>query len=264
MAQLLDLAEIPAKKSPQLPDQEKTEGVLLTAARSFAYMGVQEPVNGLGQLVGKVSGQDVLPHIQFIAPVKQSEFGSANWHAEQVGAGLGIAMDFLILKKGMGKAALASRGLVGTQSLKFVSAALPRSIAGNPMAMHTVSSIGAGLAFEGVFRPVDESKGSFIGQRIKHAVEGGVTFGMLSAGSGLVKHLGSNRLGPGVIRNLLKSDITSNAIAGAPAGITRAQLSGVLDNGRPAGVGETLETAYAYTLVGGLMGGLNVGGRKAS
>ena len=184
---------------------------------SFVYAGAQSPVNGIVQLADKTFGTNVLPSVQIIDAPEPTSAGSLEWHAQVLGSAGGVAADFLLLRKTMGRP----------------SVELPTS------AMIQKSAL-TGAVLNGVFRPADQEQGFWTG-RLRAASIGALSFGSLSA---------MQRPVEGMLQSAgLKSAFLTGVVTGIPVGFGEALLNNIT-GGRHQGL---LESTYASALTGGLL-----------
>lgn len=194
---------------------------------SFAYAGVQSPVNGIVQLADKALGTNILPSVQLIDAPAQSSAGSVEWHGQVLGGAAGVAADFLLLRKFTGRP----------------STELPTSVMVKRSAL-------TGAVLNGVFRPTDPDQDFWAG-RVRSATIGAVSFGSLSALQQPVDRL-LQSVG-------VKSAFAAGVLSGVPVGVGESVLNNVT-GGKHQNI---LETAYASALTGGILGKFHAFGQEA-
>ena len=216
---------------------------------SFAYSALQSPISGAAQLVDKVSddaaswvgkqGTNLLPAVQFMSAPEKSDFGSKQWHAQQIGSAAGLAADLI------GVALLTRR-------------ATPGGLTGTQVAEHSRREIlkmtVTGATLGGVFTPVGPGE-NFWAARCRNASVQGLTFGTLAASTVGLRSLGKSmesagRTGGGFFRN----EVAANVLSGVPAGLVHAQSESLLSGKGLASLSDTGKSIYAFSTVGGLFG----------
>ncbi len=206
---------------------------------SAVHSGIQSPVIGVCQIVDKLGvAEPILPSVQFMDQVAQTEFGSARWHAQQIGTVVGMALPFLLIHRSV---AACTRPLVGRNSL-----ANPNLLKGLVVAESTIT----GAIFDGMFRP-SAPESPFVQARLSNAISGGATMFTLSGCAVGLKSLGQNR--SGWIAGLVKNEIGSACLAGVPAGFVHAETSALFQGGRFATTREVTESVYSFAALGGVL-----------
>lgn len=208
-------------------------------ARSTVYSGLQSPINGGAQLIEQsgVFGKPVLPSLQFIEPPESASFGSARWHAQQVGSAAGMAVPFLLLHRGVSTCSNRLARSVGIR-------ARSKGLAVADLAI-------TGALYDGILRPVDTSKhGNFWESRATNAIVGGATMSALACSAIGLKAVGSR--GTGFIPRLASNDIVASSLAGIPAGYVHAQSTSLLEKGQFAGNRALAQSVYSFAALGGL------------
>ncbi|MGD9680226.1 MAG: hypothetical protein AB7W16_03485 [Candidatus Obscuribacterales bacterium] len=200
--------------------------------RSMAYAGAQSPVNGAVQLVDNVAGTDFLPAVQFVTPPEPAEFGSARWHAQQIGYAAGMVAPFLILHKTLHGGAPLSSSLASVRATAMT-----------------------GTVYGGVLTPTLAGEDPLTG-RLRNAAVSGATFATLSASSIGLKTLGAELTGTSAVASgILKNEVAAGALAGLPAGLVSADSESLLSGHGLADSGERLRRMYTFSMVGAVFGG---------
>ena len=221
------------------------------ALRSCAYTALQAPLNGVTQLYDRTFDTEHLPKVQVIDPCKPVEFASAAWHAQQLGAGLGLAYDFMLGSAATGAMAksIASRaGFAATAAAESAALASELGSATRLVEHGTLKSVGnhalTGFVYDGVFREVqDKDKDGFWSKRFNNAIVGASTFATLTL-AGTVP----------IVRDL--TPLARGVISGAPAGIVNSNLASLLDGKGLASAKDQATNAYGFMFVGGAMSAL--------
>lgn len=208
-------------------------------AHTFLHSAVQQPIDGISQIVDRMFNTSLQSNFQLISAPTAADFGTARWHAQQVGAALGMTTDYLLVRKVM----------------KGSSKEALRKVESAPLSAKVGNAAVSGAAYESLFRPSDP-KHNLLTARLKQGVEGAATFATLSATTlGLGQALGSTgRL----------AEVAVGTVAGASAGVISAQLSSVLDGKGLASATESVKSAYTFGIVGGTLGGLHTIGRRTN
>lgn len=199
---------------------------------SAVYSGLQAPITGVAQLVDEVAGTHLDKSTSFIPAPGSAQFGSADWHAQQLGSAVGTVFPFLAVHKGM--------------SAAFGDAA----IMSNPIA----HGAGSGVIFGSILQP-SEVGDNFWSSRLKNGVTSGVTFGALGGiNSSLTTLSESQALSGTAVQRLLGNRVVSGIVSGVPAGLVGAETESILQ-GKGLASGENLfQSAYSYGLIGGAVG----------
>ncbi|MBI4534530.1 MAG: methyltransferase domain-containing protein [Candidatus Melainabacteria bacterium] len=250
----MDKAELAQALLPQEKPSllQEAKAVALDFARSIGHSAIQTPLDGISQLVNYVKGKEVLPHVQLVEAPRQAQFGSANWHAQQIGGAVGLILPFGIVNKGIRSVGgLTGRlgRLVGLG--KWLETPLAKS------ALPVLEAGTTGATFEGLLRPVQTEEGDFITARLHNATAGALTFGTLQAttmglkGLSTAKHAAEQ---PWLISSTSR-DLRRHLIAGGFAGIVDAEARSLLSGKGPADLTQLTQSAYGFMWVGGALRG---------
>ncbi len=239
--------------APELLRQENKSGAFEDLARSAVYSAFQSPVNGAVQLVDKVAGTNIAPSVQVIRPPCEAEFGSTNWHAQQVGSAAGMIPWIFTLHKG--SSCLLNRAIVGIET-KLGSQTLVKSVVQTEGAVaaragerfftcKTAVEVGAsamsGLAYGALLTPTLENE-DFLSSRARNAFSSAATFMTLSTSSRALESFG------------VKNKVLAGAASGLPAGIVSAESHSILSGKGSASGKEVLQSMYGFTIIGGGFG----------
>lgn len=225
-----------------LPAESITKTLAKEFVTSAGYSLLQSPLNSVAQIVDKSFGTETLPSVQLIESRQRAEFGSRNWHAQEIGNAVGMAVPFLIMHAGtraLGKRAgldLCQNGALTTRRY------------GNEVLLAGTT----GVAYGAFLTPSDPKESLLLG-RFKNATEQGATFATLAAVAGGMKLWGQtleNRLGGGLLRN----DIFAATLAGVPAGSVSADAHSLLAGKGLATWQERSQAMYGFMFVGGTLG----------
>lgn len=203
--------------------------------RAAIYSGLQAPLTGVTQLIDAVADTHLTGSTSFVSAPDHAEFGSADWHAQQIGGALGTLLPFLAVHKGM------STALKDTAVLS------------SPISQGAAN----GLVFGTVFQPSTDGE-HFWSSRLKHGVATGITFGALNGFNGAIGRVAQSEALSGTFAQKLAGNaIFSGVASGVPAGLIGAEAESLL-NGKGLASGENLvQSAYGYGMVGGTFGALS-------
>lgn len=227
---------------------------------SAIYSGLQSPIVSTGQIADKfLQKADIKSNIADAVNVmpapEHEQFGTARWHAQQVGGAVGMILPFMATKGALSKSGLSfaarteASALAGSRLLSTANAAL------------IADGAAAGFAYDFLLRPVEQQDmDKFWTARTKHGFTGAATFGTLTAGSVTLRHLSrplaaSLAEAPKSLR--VASDAVHGALPGIPAGIVSADVNSLLTKGKLATGRERYEGAYTMTFAGGALGALH-------
>lgn len=236
---------------------DASQSLLEEAARSAFNSGIQSPYNGIAQLWNETGGQLTgaeAPAMEWVAPPKEAEFGSARWHAQTIGGAAGMVLPFMLCKKaanslGAGAEAAASRAYGRAATAELINTNLART------ALPILESGTAGAIFDGVMRPVKSTdSASFWKERATNAGIGFTVFGTLHAGSVGLKQLDAAFISankPWLV-NTFEHDLARNIISGSGAGLVESNLRSLSSGKGFASKEEMVKGAYTFSLMGGL------------
>lgn len=230
-------------------ETDKAPTLVEAFGRSFVYHGIQEPYDGVKELVNHVVSQDVLPSVHIANAPVESPFGSAIWHAQQLGAGVGMVVPFVLLKGAAGQS--AKRIALAAES----SPAMFRASAAVAARGVVVESAVIGAAYDGLLRPVHDDE-NFWQKRGVNSLIGGVTFGVMGKTSQL---MGNTTV---QITGIVEKSLAENTLLGARNGVVSGVAGGLINHeARALASGEDLlnakglaESAYAFAFPGATMG----------
>lgn len=209
---------------------------------SAVYAGIQSPLTGATQLIDQVAGTHLDKAVSFIEAPEHAKFGSADWHAQQLGSALGTVLPFLAVHKGLS----ATLGETAIMS--------------NPIAQ----GAGSGLVFGSIFQPT-ESGENFWSSRLKNGVVSGVTFGAIGGFNGALGKLADSEALSGTFaQRLVGNQVFSGIASGVPAGLVSAETGSLLAGKGLASGQDLAQSAYSYGLIGGAFGTLGVFAQRRS
>jgi hypothetical protein len=218
-------------------------GVLEDAARAAVFSAIQEPINGVTQMIDAVVGTAFLPKVQFIEAPEPARFGTLNWHAQQLGSAAGTLLPFMLVNKGI-------RGLSGVATVNETSLLGRQTILGMGMKDAALT----GFIYDGVFRPSDEkSSGTqFLIDRGTQGLVGAGTFMTITAtGLGLNSLASMPALEKSAFRSVLTNSIGHGILSGIPAGLYTAEAQSLTKTGNFATISEMGQSVYGMSLIGG-------------
>lgn len=227
-------ADRPADSQPQ-------QGVWSDFLQSAGYFGVQMPYDGVQQIANSVGIG--LPNAELVAAPKHADLGSANWFAQQAGAGLGMIPTFMVTHGGV------------KSVLKAGSA--------------TQLAVSGGL-YSGVFVPT-QSESNLLTDRLANAATGAASFYAMGKVGSMLSPTMSMTASDGLasaIRHNVAQRLQGGAIglaSGAAGGFVNAESNSLLKTGKLASGTEVGEAVATYAVMGFGVGALSRGfGRKQS
>lgn len=213
---------------------------------SAVYSLLQSPLNGLTQIADGALNTKWLQSVQFMAAPQKAEFGSATWHAQEIGNAVGMALPFLALHSGA--RVLARRS--GFDIHKCGTNLTARQY-GNEILL----AGSTGVIYGGILSPSDP-KESLLRGRLKSATEQGATFATLAAAAGGLKLLGQS-LENRFASRLLQNEVLIATVAGIPAGSVSADAHSLLAGKGLASWSDRAKSMYGFMFVGGVLGTAN-------
>jgi len=213
--------------------------------QSLKYTTIQQPCDGVTQAINHFGGN--IAARTFVEAPRETEFGSADWVAQQAGAGLAKIAGIMVLHKGISFGAAA---LTRTAT----SLTLAESVAGK-VSLGSLS-VSGGL-YEGIFSKSREN--SFWKDRIANSTVGGLTmYAMGKTQLGLQGATGLSRMSPegftGIAGRQLANSLTG-FISGATGGAVGVEVGSLMKQGKFASKQE-LGEAMLTSGVGGATFGL--------
>lgn len=223
-------------------------GILESFGTAFVYSGVQEPYQGVRELVNRVVSKNILPEVHIVDRPPEMKFGSVAWHAQAIGSGMGMLAPLALLKGSVGR---------GAGTLSLAAEGLPLAgRAGRIAALKTpiLESLAMGAAYEGLLKPVGDVD-NFWQQRAINGAIGGATFGAMHKASHL---MGDFAVNPG-------KSVAEKAIAGARNGIFAGAMGGAVNHeahaiaeGKISFDAQGLaKNVYSFAVPGMAMGGMH-------
>lgn len=232
-------------------DRQPQNSLIGEFAQSALYAGIQTPIDGITQLVNHTMDSEVLPSVQLIDAPQQTEFGSANWHAQQVGGAAGMLLPFLAVSK-------VTRGAMTKAGFSAESAMGARGLWNARTGLAIAESGISGFVYDAALKPVAPNEGNFWQARLKHGLTGAATFSTLTASSIGLRGLGTTAFakatGTGA---LLRNEIAVGTMSGLPAGLVAAESGSLLIHGRHASAKELAQSAYTMSFAGGALSGMH-------
>ena len=217
---------------------------LKEAGRACVHTAVEDPANGIGQLVDHTTGENIIPNVQIVAPAEDATLGSSRWYAQTIGAGLGsipafIATDLLTRRVGSSDWFAATRKLA--DDVPVLRAVMGAEHAQRFLAPLSHSSVN-GAIYGTLFAPTDPQQSDFWQQRglntmlasicftSQYGISHGVMDGIEKSGIGhmhftagvkldvktFLTHAGSNVVG-GIGAGVIGSEVYSGIATHAPA-----------------------------------------------
>jgi hypothetical protein len=191
-----------------------------------AYSAVESPVNAVGKLTEEVTGVRLLPHLNVIGAPEHAQFGSAHWHAQQIGGAVGSIVPFLATRSVLKSAGLARSVEPGFQLASTLN------LGGKSMLI--AENAIAGAAFSGLFQDAQGTGLDYWKSKATNMSVGAISFGALSGFSTALK-------GNGLLQHF---------IAGSAAGSIAADSRSLLEGRGLATASERFESAYSFGFTG--------------
>lgn len=228
-----------------------------------AYTGLQSPVQGLAQLVDRTTGAHLEKNVTVMEAPSPADFGTAKWHAQQVGSAAGMLAPFMLVAKGTH----AAVGRIAGVELAATEATANSLLSGRNGRLIAESAL-SGFVYDSTLRPVTDAEvahkraltendstgpvtaSEFWMHRGMHGISGAATFATLTASTLGLRHYGVGKIA-GRAEHVL-----SGALAGLPAGIVNAETNSLLHTRKFAGTEELAKSAYTMSFIGGAMGAL--------
>ena len=217
------------------------------ASHAAVYSGIQAPVVGLAQIVDHSTGSKIADYVNIIPAPAEEKFGTARWHAQQIGSAAGIVVPFAVTR-----GAMKSSGLTIATRAELALASSGRLMSRANAAVVADGAL-AGFAMDFLMTPVHESEGPFWKARFNNGLTGAATFGTLTAGS-----IALGRAARPLVSELsgikrVALDATLGMASGAPAGVVNADVRSLLTKGTFATGAERAKGAYTMAMVGGAL-----------
>ncbi|MBV8281166.1 MAG: pentapeptide repeat-containing protein [Candidatus Eremiobacteraeota bacterium] len=242
---------------------DKVESVAGNLARSFGHAALQSPIEGATQLINHIARHELIPRAHIVDAPHPVQYRSAEWYAQQIGNGAGIAFDFIALSllcKGVARGGVRLAESTGLSALAADSRLARMACAMKPTSPVTRALIG-GAAYEGIFQPVQPGEGNFWLSRFDHAAVGGLTFGTLALSNKYLGKLASPARAT-TLGAVLASRPVIGMISGVPVGLMSAEATSIL-TGRGAATKEELErSVVSFVTVGGALGLVHEGAAR--
>lgn len=230
------------------------------AGYSALYQGAQSPITSLGQIGDNLLSKgnvktNIADAVTLLSAPEHEEFGTARWHAQQIGGGIGMILPFMATKSALSKTGLSFAAR--TEASVYASSKLASTANAGLVADGALT----GFAYDFFLRPVEQQDSNrFWVARGEHGLAGAATFGTLTAGSVGLRHMSRSLAAslvdaPKVAR--VAYDATMGALPGIPAGIVNADASARLSKGRWATTEERTQGAYTMVMAGGALSALH-------
>lgn len=223
--------------------------ILGDAVHSALYTAIQEPVSGVTQIVDEFAGTKMLPKVQFIDAPVQAQFGTADWHAQQVGSAVGMLLPFMVVGKGV-------RGVLGTSAEE---ASLMSRKAAFGMSMKEAGL--TGFTYDALLRPSDPNHsgglGGFLLDRGTQGAIGAGTFMTLTGTSIGLRSIGGATVEKSALLPLLRNPIANGVLSGVPAGLFTAEANSLTKTGHLASAEEVGQSVYGMSVIGGGFGAMH-------
>ena len=267
--QLTFAEKITSGVSSSQDTQTHEDSAIKLGLEAFLHAAVQQPLDGVTQLVNHVASRDILPDPQLFAAPKQASFGSLGWYCETAGSGLGMILPYLLVERAS-RGVLAKAGLAEVTTLKM--SAEEAATTGKLASALRFSAPAAKMALDGglyglVLTPsADPSKG-FWGQRGIAAASSSITFGVMGLTSrgimgGAEAKLGLNLADPAF--NLSARGIAfrvgANALGGSVGGFASAESNSLLSGKGLASKEQVTQSIASFMVTGAALDTVHAAG----
>jgi hypothetical protein len=254
--------------------QSHTDSSIKLGAEAFLQAAVQQPLDGLTQLVNHVADKNILPDPQLFKAPKQAEFGSGGWLAETIGSGLGAAIPYLAVE-------VATRGALGKAGSMAEGTALTRAISMSAEEAATAGNLAKALRFAApagkmavngavfglVLTPSSDASQGFWAQREKAAASSALTFGTMGlTGAGLMAGA-ETKLGLPMTNQAFALSykgigvrLGANAVGGSVGGLASAESNSLLAGKGFASKEEVGHSMASFMVTGAALDGLHLTG----
>ncbi len=222
-----------------------------TLIKSFSYSAYESPILGVSQIVKATTNVNIEKYLPQVKALQPNQFGSSNWYASQIGSGLGIALDFILADKLMGSkiANQANSDIINVTNSKII----------------TQSAI-SGALYEGIFSPSDLTahNKNLLTSRLKQAISGSLTFGVMSGVSNGLGNLTSKIADRNILAKSLNNNLVNGIVSGSIGGIVNVNSASLLNGHGLASFKNDIQTAYAYSVAGAPLGLAQVFGKPST
>ena len=213
------------------------------ALHAFAY-SLQSTINGPVQIWDKVTGTNILPHLQLASAPEATRPYSWSWFAQQVGSGIGMLPGLTLASRLTSRAGSAMPAIYDSATAARAAAAAGTegaALAAAPTLQQGLwHSAKTGLVFSGILSQSSNDSsgiGNFALDRGKQAVMGAATFATLGG-----SYFALNRY---LNLNQFASNLTSGLLVGGASADANALLSG-----RQASWDERLQSGLSFAVAG--------------
>lgn len=230
-------------KSLLRPQHEEKTDAVSEFLHSAAYSGLQSPIEGVSQLVNKVSGREIVPQVHIVSAPKPAEFGSGNWHAQQLGGAVGMVAPFLLVNKAVGE-------VIGRPASAAEAAGLRYKV---------LQAGTSGFLYDSLMRPVTPDEGNFFAARFRHGAVSAITFSTLATAAHGLDAFGKVPPGTNPLSRGFSNQTFNHALSGVAAGTVNAQLESLTSGKGFASTEESMHGAYTFAVLGASLHGVEKG-----
>lgn len=219
-------------------EKSEKEGVVASFGHALLYSTVEEPYQGVAQIINRTAGSEWLPKQALIDAPQPAEFQSAEWYAQTLGGAIGTTAKFIALSRVMRG---SSSELAQTTRLSGMTATEAAKV---------------GFVMQGVFSPSAEN--DMWAGRLKNGTTSAVTMAALTKFSHGFDGLNRSAAGLTVtgLEVPLARHLAGNVAAGSLAGVVSAETHSLL-NGHGFATGrDVYESAFGFGIVSGALGGV--------
>src|SRR5579883_2500560 len=166
-------------KNPLLSERSNSSAELLLhdIAGNFLYSLIQEPLDGVTQLIKESSSGTICGNFELAPRPAEAEFGSFRWHAQQAASAAGMQVPFMFVHRAVSGATCK---LLPSFESKFSCAAtsIPGILDKSVMPSYrfqcktVIDSTLSGAIYDGLAKPVEPRDGQFLQSRLKNSITG--------------------------------------------------------------------------------------------
>lgn len=254
-------------ESPKPAVESDSQNPLAAFLQCAVYSGVEEPIRGVAQIVNPDADAGIKNAFKTIGVERpaSTDFGSVNWHAQQLGSALGMMVPYMLTRCAVTK--IGGR-VLGAEAMKVnpltpsESRAKLFSRAGKEAGISSVTGFANGT----LLRPAEKNDGNPLAERLTNGRNDAINFGAIgfvnplmsrtfsSAGAAAERSIAIPEPFRRPTSALLRGPVLPGAASGLPAGAISAEVTALQEGRSLATPIEFAESMYGNTFVGGAFG----------
>lgn len=255
-------------ETTQLLHNDVPDGVLKLGTEALFHSAIQQPIDGLTQIVNKVADRELVKSPELFSAPKAVQFGSKEWLAETVGSGLGMVVPFMAVR------GLSSRALNGVGALaekmplgeKFAQAlslnAAENGAAGRVAELFKGAAPAAKMALDGALygaflTPSTDASRNFWEQRGTAAASSALTFGSMGLATKGLMSVAESRFAVPVSDAAFNATLKGigfrlgvNALSGAAGGFVSAESNSLISGKGFADSEHVMQSMASFMVTG--------------